>query len=225
MKILTINSPKKEQLQEIVNLDKLCFGGLWSLDAYHRELASPNSILLSLSVKEQINGKAKGIKSAATMVTGESSLGMSQPKSLKAAGLIAPEMDNASKEKAQIIGIGCLWAIMEEAHITILGIHPQYQSQGLGKLLLHTLLARAVKRKLEWATLEVRANNFPALSLYQKFGFEIVGKRKKYYQPTGEDALVLWHKGLAQAEFKITLLNWQREIYNRLQEQGWSLVN
>jgi ribosomal-protein-alanine N-acetyltransferase len=44
--------------------------------------------------------------------------------------------------------------------------------------------------------LEVRITNFPALRLYEKYGFETVAIRKKYYQDTGEDALVMWMNDL-----------------------------
>ncbi len=66
-----------------------------------------------------------------------------------------------SEEK--LLGIGCLWSIMSEAHITLLGINPDYQRQGLGELLLYALLQDAVGRKLERATLEVRTANYPAI--------------------------------------------------------------
>ena len=83
---------------------------------------------------------------------------------------------------------------MAEAHITILAIHPNFQSQGWGKLLLNELLQKAQKKSLARATLEVSENNFKALNLYQKFGFQVAGRRKKYYQKTNEDALILWKK-------------------------------
>jgi len=142
-----------EHLSAVVALDRLCFGQLWSLDAYQRELDSPKSELLGLSMGEQL------------------------------------------------IGLGCYWAIVEEAHLTILAIHPQYQNQGLGKFLLCALLDSARQRGLERATLEVKASNHRALRLYQKFGFVTAGRRRNYYQETGEDALVLWLKGLQSHQF------------------------
>ena len=117
---------------------------------------------------------------------------------------------------AQIIGIGCLWSILEEAHITLLGIHPQYQKQGLGMLLLYHLLLDGVDRGLERATLEVRETNTPAINLYQKFGFKIAGKRRNYYKATGEDALILWLNGLNKPDFPQKLGIWQKLIGDRL---------
>ncbi len=172
MKILALAPITPEQIPEIVALDKLCFGGLWTEDGYLREIESPKSSLFALSVAKP----------------------------------------NAVNYQSKIIGICCLWSIVEEAHITLLGIHPDYRGQGLGQLLLCVLFKDALKRGLKWATLEVKANNYPAISLYQKVGFKIVGKRKGYYQPTGEDALILWNKDLEKPEFSQYLANWQQKI-------------
>jgi ribosomal-protein-alanine N-acetyltransferase len=84
----------------------------------------------------------------------------------------------------------------------MLGIHPDYQGQGLGKTLLYSLLKLAHQRQLEWATLEVRASNLVAISLYQKLGFKEAGRRPGYYQDPEEDALILWRSGLQQPEFE-----------------------
>jgi ribosomal-protein-alanine N-acetyltransferase len=250
VKILKIDSAKEKQLPAIFNLDNLCFGGLWSLDSYQRELASPNSTLLILSLQELNISKDKTTLLSTPQVqeldfslatssqkTGQSSVPVSDclsdtyvllQRSLNTLeqdkqelSVILEQEEPKKKGKTQIIGIGCFWTILEEAHITLLGIHPEYQGQGLGQLLLYALLKKAVNQKLEWATLEVRTTNIAALSLYQKFGFEIVGKRKKYYQVTGEDALILWQKKLAQPEFKKDLLYWQAQINERLQKEGW----
>jgi ribosomal-protein-alanine N-acetyltransferase len=47
------------------------------------------------------------------------------------------------------------------------------------------------------ATLEVRRSNVAALGLYEGLGFACEGVRKDYYQTPREDALVLWHRKLA----------------------------
>ncbi|WP_107669920.1 ribosomal protein S18-alanine N-acetyltransferase [Cyanothece sp. BG0011] len=120
-----------------------------------------------------------------------------------------------------LIGGGCYWEILEEAHITLLMIAPQYQGQGLGQLLLYGLLRDAMRRNLERATLEVRVSNQPALSLYRKFGFEIAGRRTGYYKQTGEDALVLWRSGLDYPQFQQELSTWEQQIKDRLSHNHW----
>jgi len=111
----------------------------------------------------------------------------------------------------QLIGIGCFWAIVEEAHITLLGIHPEYRRQGLGELLLCKLLIAAVDWPLERATLEVRVSNASAIALYQKLGFQIAGRRKDYYPIPPEDAFILWRSHLDEPEFTEMLQNLQQK--------------
>lgn len=138
--------------------------------------------------------------------------------------LIALHLSDAEKrDRSKIIGMGCLWSIVEEAHITLLGIHPNYRRQGFGQLLLLNLLEDAVVRKLEWATLEVNVNNTSAINLYKKFGFQTIGKRKGYYQATGEDASVLWLKGIQGSEFESSLSQWQKKLVSQLRKNCYKL--
>jgi ribosomal-protein-alanine N-acetyltransferase len=167
---LQLKRLKSAQLSQVMELDKICFGGFWSLDGYRREMESPNSTLLIITIP--------------------------------------------SSEGEKVIGLGCFWCILEEAHITLLAVHPDFQHQGLGKLLLFSLLKDAVKRNLERATLEVKETNQIALSLYDKFGFKLAGKRKNYYPKTGEDALVFWLSDLSKPEFKETLKIWEENLLN-----------
>ena len=123
-----------------------------------------------------------------------------------------------------IVGLACLWAILEEAHITLLLVDLPYRGQGFGQMLLYALLRLARQRGLEWATLEVRLSNQTAIALYQKFGFERVGQRRGYYQDNGEDALILWRKGLQRPEFQACLNQWSLEIEQRLAQSGWQIA-
>jgi ribosomal-protein-alanine N-acetyltransferase len=124
----------------------------------------------------------------------------------------------------KLLGMGCYWSILEEAHITILAIHPQYQGQGLGQALLYSLLKTASDRGLERATLEVRASNVVAISLYEKFGFKIAGRRRRYYQDNGEDALILWLPDLQHPQFFATLENWHIIVSDRLSKSFWQMI-
>jgi ribosomal-protein-alanine N-acetyltransferase len=173
-------------LPAALELDRRCFGGLWSLEGYRRELVSPNSELFVLRETESRQ------KTLSTVASG-------------------------------LLGLSCYWSILEEAHITILGIDPDHQRQGLGQALLYTVLLSAVNRGLERATLEVRISNQSAIALYQKFGFHEAGRRKRYYQDTGEDALILWRGGLHHPEFVQALDEWRSQAEQRLQASGWQL--
>jgi [ribosomal protein S18]-alanine N-acetyltransferase len=126
-----------------------------------------------------------------------------------------------SSKSEDLLALGCAWAIVDEAHITLLAVAPAYQQQGLGQAMLWVLLQAAQQRGLERATLEVRASNQTALALYAKFGFQEAGRRKRYYQDNGEDALILWRGGLQYSQFKHELEQWQEWICDRLSRSGW----
>jgi|SRR4051812_41329753 ribosomal-protein-alanine N-acetyltransferase len=86
---------------------------------------------------------------------------------------------------------GC-WFVADELHINTLAVRTDVRRQGLATMLLRFVLAEAAAARLTHATLEVRRSNDAALRLYERFGFEIRGIRRNYYQRPIEDALVLW---------------------------------
>ena len=60
--------------------------------------------------------------------------------------------------------------------------HPDYQRQGIASQLFATLNNELINNKVESLLLEVRADNAPALALYERQGFVVIHKRKSYYQ-------------------------------------------
>jgi ribosomal-protein-alanine N-acetyltransferase len=128
-----------------------------------------------------------------------------------------------TNENHELLGFGCLWSVLEEAHITVLAVRPEYQGQGFGKSLVWGLLKKARDRNLEWATLEDRASNHVAITLYESFGFKEIGRRPKYYEVTGEDALMLWCKDLHTPKFGALLEQWHESISGNLLAKGWNL--
>ena len=89
-----------------------------------------------------------------------------------------------------VIGYAGLIAYDDEAHVATLGVAAERQGEGLGARLLDALLAEA-DRRTSVVLLEVRAENDVALGLYKRRGFVEIGRRRGYYQPSGEDALVM----------------------------------
>ncbi len=122
-----------------------------------------------------------------------------------------------------VIGLGCLWAILDEAHITTLAIHPDYHRQRLGQLLLIQLLQLARRRTLTHATLEVRATNQKALALYEKFGFRTAGRRKGYYSD-GEDALILWRSQLQSSDYDAWLQRLDKESKQAIAQNRYQWI-
>ncbi|WP_158678972.1 ribosomal protein S18-alanine N-acetyltransferase [Pseudoalteromonas sp. T1lg75] len=69
-------------------------------------------------------------------------------------------------------------------------VAPSEQGQGLGKVLMRSLIKDSTARNAELMFLEVRESNVAAIALYEAYGFITNGVRKKYY-PDGEDALLM----------------------------------
>ncbi len=102
----------------------------------------------------------------------------------------------------QITGYTGFWLIGDEAHITTLAVHPDYRRQHIGEKLLIYDIKQAQKVGANWITLEVRASNQSAQSLYFKYGFKSLGTRRNYYQDNLEDAIVLWTDNISSSAFK-----------------------
>ncbi len=75
-------------------------------------------------------------------------------------------------------------------HLMNIAVEPTSRRRGIANALLEALLERAGQE--EPYTLEVRPSNAPAIALYEQFGFRSAGIRPRYYQDTGEDALIMW---------------------------------
>lgn len=90
-----------------------------------------------------------------------------------------------------VVGMIVVWIVLDEAHIATIAIHPDYRKQGIGRLLLTKGLSAAEARGAQLAYLEVRRSNRAAQLLYESFGFEVVGERKRYYKDNQEDALLM----------------------------------
>lgn len=77
-----------------------------------------------------------------------------------------------------------------ECEVHTIGVDPGYQGQGIGRLLLGNILFVADELRAP-VFLEVRTDNAPARGLYESVGFEALGIRKNYYQPSGADAVTM----------------------------------
>ncbi len=83
------------------------------------------------------------------------------------------------------------WIIVDELHIATIATHPDFRRQGIGSQILTYALEDARQAGARRAFLEVREKNEAAQAMYRKFGFEITGRRPKYYKDNGEDAILM----------------------------------
>lgn len=92
---------------------------------------------------------------------------------------------------ARVVGYLGYWMIVDEAHISTLAVHPDHRRNGIGERLLRLALRQAAARGAKSASLEVRVSNDAAIRLYRKYGFQVAGRRVRYYRDNDEDAYIM----------------------------------
>ena len=90
-----------------------------------------------------------------------------------------------------VLGYVGMMFVLDEGYISNVAVAPAYRRQGVADALIAALMRRAEELALAFVTLEVRAGNEPAKSLYAKHGFVPVGRRKNYYDLPKEDAILM----------------------------------
>lgn len=96
----------------------------------------------------------------------------------------------------RIVGYIGYWFILDEAHISTIAVHPEFRQLGIAEKMLRTALTEIREKGTLIVTLEVRKSNEAAVLLYQKFGFDIVGTRPRYYRDNNEDAHIMALKSI-----------------------------
>lgn len=96
----------------------------------------------------------------------------------------------------RVLGYAGMHAVVDEGYITNVAVHPDARRQGIGNALVQTLVGYGRDTGLAFLTLEARAGNREAITLYTSCGFEEVGRRSGYYEEPKEDAVLmtLWLK-------------------------------
>ncbi|HEX5598570.1 MAG TPA: ribosomal protein S18-alanine N-acetyltransferase [Micromonosporaceae bacterium] len=97
----------------------------------------------------------------------------------------------ALDDSGTLVGYAGLAVVPDEAWVQNIAVRRDVQRHGIGRALLEALLAEAARRGVRKVLLEVAADNAPAQKLYAAYGFEPIGVRRGYYQPSNTDALVM----------------------------------
>jgi ribosomal-protein-alanine N-acetyltransferase len=181
---------------EVATLEQVCFSLPWSARAFDHEVRfNPMAHFLALRTR------GAGIERGPT----------------RKAPWTARHGTNDGH--GMLVGYGGLWLIVDEGHICTLAVHPDWRRHGLGEMLLVGLIERATALGAAVATLEVRASNAAAQSLYEKHGFAKVGVRKGYYSDTHEDALIMTTGMLSSAAYQQRFQALKAALMQRLTSQ------
>jgi [ribosomal protein S18]-alanine N-acetyltransferase len=171
-------------LDQVAAMERESFPTLWPPTSYRRELKN-RMAEYSVCVRDD------------EFVT-------EQPKPGKKGLLGFLGRRNKPQEPVQrqlLVGFVGLWYMAGEAHIVSIAVRETYRRKGLGELLLIGSVEMALRRECQVVTLEARVSNDAAIALYDKYGFNEVGLRRRYYSDNGEDAVIMTTDKLTSPEY------------------------
>ena len=170
---LTLRYMRNGDIRQVATIDVLCFDPPWSYDSYTFEINESN--VSHMVVLEQVSGAEP-------------------PEPVRRQSLLARLRGRGRSSESTldvtgtVLGYGGLWKIEDEAHISTIAIDPTWRGHGYGEILLAGMFGKALQLKARFIVLEVRVSNSIAQSLYKKYGFSRVRRRKNYYHNDNEDA-------------------------------------
>lgn len=94
-------------------------------------------------------------------------------------------------QSGALLGYSIVYCLSGEAEILNIAVDVYQRERGIGSALMQAMIDGAAARGCEIFLLEVRESNTPAIALYEKFGFQTIGRRKNYYVKPTEDALIM----------------------------------
>jgi ribosomal protein S18 acetylase RimI-like enzyme len=100
----------------------------------------------------------------------------------------------AAEEEGRVAGFINFWILRPQVQLNTLAVSGAFLRRGAASALLGKLLEYAAKNACREIDLEVNEHNAPAIALYSRHGFEVVGSRPKFYNNT--DAALLLRKAL-----------------------------
>ena len=107
------------------------------------------------------------------------------------------EMDNpgsrflVAEQEGQVLGYLGMQLVLDEGYISNVAVAPPCRRQGIGAKLMAAAVDIARQEKLSLLTLEVRVSNTAAIALYERYGFQTLGRRRGFYRFPREDAYVM----------------------------------
>ena len=188
---------RQEDIAQVAEIDREAFPTMWPPANYRHELENRLAHYIvacdESKTVERTEAKSmpeKGISRLASRVrylfSYERFLGTQMPPS----------------GKEYVAGFAGIWVMADEAHLTNIAMRKLYQRQGIGELLLISVIDLARELNARFVTLEVRASNAAAQSLYYKYGFSQVGVRRGYYTDNHEDAVLMSTGNISSAPFQ-----------------------
>lgn len=195
-------------IPQVLEIERESFPTMWPPTAFRRELQQNR--LANYIVIVEHNPHAPGEPDSGERSAGPLGRIFGEIKHILGAeetGPLAPVEERAEL----IIGFIGVWMMPDEAHIVTIATRESHRRQGIAEKLLISAVEMSQARRQGLLTLEVRVSNDVALALYEKYGFEEVGRRHRYYSDNHEDAFILTIESVLTRRF--------RERFERLRSE------
>ena len=190
---------RREDIDQVVEIDREAFPTEWPPPNFKRELDNRlASYIVACNAEEIVNEPEEPPppKSPSNLMSLIKNL-FTRDKS--------PASEQSVKSRDYITGFAGFWTMADEVHITTIATREALRRQGIGELLLQSIVDMANKRAARIVTLEVRVSNTAAQQLYTKYGFNRVGLRRGYYTDNREDAVIMSTDHIASPSFQAQL--------------------
>jgi ribosomal-protein-alanine N-acetyltransferase len=198
----------EEDIDEVSALEARSFPAAWPASAYRRELRNQRQTFYIVLRDE--NDPRNGLTTTPRR-------SIETPEDPPRFGFL-PFLRRPLQKRGEIHGFAGMWIMLDEAHITTIGVDPDRQRRGLGEFLFVALLDEAIQRHATWVTLEVRVSNQPALELYRKYGFTVQGRRPRYYSDNNEDAFIMWSGSFRNAGYRTRVEALRHDAMGRISD-------
>jgi ribosomal-protein-alanine N-acetyltransferase len=192
-------------IAQVLEIERESFPSSWPQTAYKRELT--NKI-----ARYCVLGEAgEDVSSSADATTG----------GIWSAFRRAVRAQEPPAKSERLLGFIGMWLMVNEAHIVTVAVREECRRMGIGERLLIAAIDIAMNADQEVVTLEVRASNTGAQRMYEKYGFERAGLRKRYYSDDHEDAVIMTTPDLFSAAYRRELEG-LREAHRREHPDLWA---
>lgn len=205
----------QDDVEEVGRVEQLCFSNPWPLSAYRRELKNPEQNYY-IVLRDDPNAEPLDHEELASPEGEDLGLPVRTPRRPRKFALWNLARLRGPENPPPIIGFAGMWMLLDEAHVTTIGVHPDHRGRALGELMFAALIDEAIRRDISWVTLEVRVTNETAQNLYRKYGFSIQGRRPRYYSDNNEDAYIMWSEPLKDEGYRARLRQLRRRLIHRM---------
>ncbi len=192
---LKVRYMRKQDIEQVTVIDRDAFPTEWPPTNFPRELENKLAYYIIAYEKKDTNQPA--ITQATDKATPPGLV--SRIKRIFVRG--QPPAEDPPEE-VNIMGYAGMWIMADEAHVTSIASDKEHRHQGIGEVLLISLIELAMKKQARIVTLEARVSNQVAQNLYYKFGFDKLGVRKAYYLDNKEDAVIMSTEYIGSPSYK-----------------------